>query len=202
MGSNYEVAYNTEWNKLKQINAIDISNRLEVKYSSEDKNIILPFFNKDYILEYENSSIYRLNDKFIPTIDDSIIMLNYLTFSTEDVSINNKWVTLKEIPNGGALFYPAFYKMSIKKLIDTFGNDIDKFEQSAIRLGGEKTNFGDCAYVFNVLPKVSICVVIWEGDDEISPNATILFDSSIQHLLHIETIIGVGMCVAQKLVNC
>ena len=201
MGSNYEVAYNREWNKLKELKAIDISNRLEVLHNSEEKNIIIPFINKDYVLDYETNSIYRLKDNFRPTIDDSIIILNYLTFSTNRVITQNKWVTLKEIPNGGVLFYPAFHKMTIKIIIDTFGDDLKLFEKKAMKLGGVKTNFGDCAYIFKILPKVSICVAIWEGDDEISPNATILFDSSVQHLLHIETIIGVGMCLAQKLIN-
>ncbi|MGL5348712.1 MAG: DUF3786 domain-containing protein [Peptostreptococcaceae bacterium] len=200
MGSNYEIAYNTEWNKLKQLSAIDISKRLEVKYNSEDKNIIIAFINKDYVLDYETNGIYREEDNFRPTIDDSIIILNYLTFSTERVITQNKWVTLKEIPNGGALFYPAFYKMTIKRIIETFGNNIKFFEKNAMKLGGTKTNFGDCAYIFKVFPKVSICVAIWEGDDEIAPNATILFDYSVQYLLHIETIIGVGMCLAQKLI--
>ena len=91
--------------------------------------------------------------------------------------------------------------MAIKRIIKNFGNNINHFEEKALKLGGEKINFGDKAYKFKVLPKISICIVMWEGDEEFSSNASILFDSSIQHLLHIETVIGAGICVANKLIT-
>ena len=48
----------------------------------------------------------------------AITLLNYLGFSDDDIKVENKWVNLKEIPNGGNLYYPAFYKISIETLIN------------------------------------------------------------------------------------
>lgn len=201
MDSNYKVAYNTEWSKLKKLDPLEIAKRLDVKYDDENKQFIVPFFNKDYILDIEHETIYRKDDNFVPSIDDSIIILNYLTYSSTNIEIHNKWVTLKEIPNGGVMFFPAFQNMTVKMLIKRFKDNIKEFEENALKLGGEKINFGDNAYKFKVLPKISICVVYWEGDEDFSSNASILFNPSIQHLVHIETVIGIGMCVANKLID-
>ena len=201
MESNYKVAYNTEWSKLKKLEPLDIANRLSVDYNQENKQLTVPFFNDEYILDFTYETIHKKADNSIPSIDDSIIILNYLTFSSNNIKEDNKWVTLKEIPNGGVLFFPSFQNMAIKRIIKTFGNNINNFEENALKLGGEKINFGEMAYKFKVLPKISICVVMWEGDEEFSPNASILFDPSIQHLLHIETVIGAGICVANKLIT-
>ena len=159
MDSNYKVAYNTEWSKLKKLDPLEIAKRLDVKYDDENKQFIVPFFNKDYILDIEHETIYRKDDNFVPSIDDSIIILNYLTYSSTNIEIHNKWVTLKEIPNGGVMFFPAFQNMTVKMLIKRFKDNIKEFEENALKLGGEKINFGDNAYKFKVLPKISICVV-------------------------------------------
>ena len=201
MESNYKIAYNAEWYKLKKLNPLDLAKRLEIIYCSEKNQLVVPFFEKNYILDFENNTIYRKENGETPKINDSIIILNYLTHSKDYIVNTNKWVTLKEIPNGGALFYPAFYKMAIANLIENFGNDIYKFKESSLKLGGKKINFGDKGYEFKVLPKINICVVLWEGDDEILPNATILFDPSIEHLIHIETIISIGICISEKLIS-
>lgn len=201
MESNYKVAYDAEWKKLKLLDPYDVAKRLGVNYLSENRQFIIKFLNNDYVLDFEDEVIYREDDKFRPTIDDCIIILNYLTFSTCEIFENNKWVTLKEIPNGGALFFTSFQKMSVERLIKKFGDNLREFETSSIKLGGENINIGDKGYKFEVLPKINISVVMWEGDEEFSPNASILFHPSIQHLIHIETVIGAGICVAQKLIN-
>lgn len=200
MDSNYKVAYNTEWDKLKKLNLFDVSKRLEVEYCKNKKQITIPYFENDYILDFNTQTIYKNEDKTLLPITDCIILLNYLTYSNKYVANTNKWVSLKEIPNGGSLFYPAFYKSSIIDLIKNFGENIENFEKSSLNLGGKYIKFGDKAYEFKVLPKIKICVAIWEGDEEVTPNATILFEPSIQDLVHIETVIGIGMCVAKKLI--
>lgn len=201
MESNYKVAYKSEWSKLKKLEPLDISKRLDVKYNQESRQFIVSFLNEDYILDCKTETIYRKIDKYEPVIDDSIIILNYLTYSAENINKSNKWVSLKEIPNGGALFYPAFYNAAIRSIITTFGHDINEFDKRALNLGGKDIKLGDKGYEFKILPKISICIAIWEGDDEISPNATILYNPSIAHLVHIETVIGIGYSICNKLVN-
>ncbi len=201
MNNNYQIAYNQEWKKLKKLEWTDLERRLDVKYDT-DKNIItIPYFKENYVLDFNNETIYRQSDGITPNIGDSIIILNYLTHSTDYIINTKKWISLKEIQGGGSLFYPAFYKSSIEKVLKAFGKDIKGFQKNAQNLGGREIKFGHAAYEFEVLPKINICIALWEGDEEISPNATVLFEPSIQHLVHIETVIGIGMCVVDKVVQ-
>lgn len=201
MGSNYSIAYKAEWDKLKKLDPKEVSKRLGVKYLSDKNQLIVPFVNNNYILDFNTEDVYIHEGNLRYEISDSIIILNYLTHSTEYITNTNKWVSLKEIPNGGALFYPAFYKMTIEKLIKVYGENLKGFEEKAINLGGKAIKFGDIGYEFNLLPKISISIGIWSGDEEITPNAQILFESSIQHLLHIETVIGIGICLCDKFIK-
>lgn len=201
MKTNYKVAYDKEWGKLKEKNAKDIADKLDVLYCSDKKQFTVTFLNEEYILDYNYETIYKKDSKVPLNIDASIMILNYLTFSNTHINISNEWVSLKEIPNGGALFYPAFYKSSILELINKFGSNCEFFSQCSIKIGGIPADFADKSFVFKVLPKISICIAVWEGDDEISPNCTILFDPSIQYLVHIETVIALGGYLADTLVN-
>ena len=99
------------------------------------------------------------------------------------------------------MFYPAFYKSSILKLIETFGYESSKLKKCAEPLGGKEIKMGDATFEFEVFPKVFCRIVIWEGDDEIKPSATILFDSSIQYIMHVESIIGLGGYIINKIIN-
>ncbi|RDY23116.1 DUF3786 domain-containing protein [Romboutsia maritimum] len=201
MKNNYYIAYEKEWKGLKKRKPEDVADIANISYCKIKNQFKVPFLNLNYILDCNNESIYRESDGYIPDIESSIMILNYLTFSKLFHVPNNNWVSLKEIPNGGALFYPAFYKSSILELIKSFGKDLKKFERSSKALNGIPTTLGDASYIFKVFPKVMICVVLWEGDEEISPNATILFKPSIEHLMHIESIIGLGSYIAGKLIK-
>lgn len=201
MESNYKVAYYNEWKTLQKRNFKKVAEIRNAIYDEEKNEFIIKVFNKDYILNCNEETIMRCNDNHVPSAETGVMILNYLSFTEFDMAKINKWISIKEIPNGGMMFYPAFYKSSILKLIDTFGYDSSKLKKSARNLGGTEVKMGDVAFEFEVFPKVFCRVVIWEGDDEINPSATILFDSSIQYMMHVESIIGLGGYIINKVIN-
>jgi len=198
METNYRIAYDKWWQDLKRKVPEEIAIQLAVTYSSDTHQFVVTFFNSEYILDCNNETIYRKTDGHVPEIMASIIMLNYLAYSHPLQPSIKKWVSLKEIPSGG-LFYPAFYKNSIVGLIKAFGNQAKQLLVSAIPLGGQPASFGDASAIFQAFPEIPLCVTVWEGDEEIPANATILYDPSIEPLLHIESVIGLGMYLANRL---
>ncbi len=201
MESNYRVAYNKGWQDLKQKDPEEVSTYMQVTYLPEVQQFIVPLFNENYIVDIQHQTIARQADGKTPEMEAAILLLHYLSFFQYQAEPANKWVSLKEIPNGGILFYPAFRKTPIQSLINTFGNRPEFLLTCAARLGGQAAKFGDAAAVFQVFPKIPLCAVVWEGDEEVAANATILYDPSIAHFLHIESIIGVGWHLAQRLVR-
>lgn len=201
MESNYKVAYDYEWKRLQQRDFNKVAKIRNVKYNEEKNEFTIKVFNRDYILNCNDETIRRRDDNYVPSAETGVMIVNYLSFTETDIDRTNKWVSLKEIPNGGMMFYPAFYKSSIVNLIKTFGEDSKSFKQCAQKLGGKEIKMGDIAFEFEVFPKVFSRVVIWEGDDEIEASATVLFDSSVQFIMHVESIIGLGGYIVNKIIN-
>lgn len=201
LNTNYHIAYDKGWHDLKNREPEEVSRNMGVTYFSNKHQFIVPFLNENYIVDCSNETIWQESDGHVPKIGAAILLLHYLSFFQLTAKVANKWVSLKEIPNGGILFYPAFYKEAIGGLIKTFGHQPKRLLECATLLGGQPTLFGNASAIFHVFPKIPVCAIIWEGDEEIPSNATILFDPSIEYFLHIESIISLGMYVAAKLVQ-
>jgi hypothetical protein len=197
--TNYRIAYDKYWQGLKRKVPAEIATQLAVTYCSNTRQFVVTFFNTEYILDCNTEKIYRKTDGHVPEMMASIIMLNYLAYARSPQETAKKWVSLKEIPNGGMLFYPAFHKNSILGLIKAFGHQSKQLLACAADLGGQPTSLGDASAIFQAFPEIPLCVIVWEGDEEVRANATILFEPSIEHLLHIESVIGLGMYLANKL---
>lgn len=201
MDTNYRVSYDIWWKDLKTKDPEKISTYLEVTYSHSTRQFTVTFFNSEYILDCNNETIYRKSDGYVPDMTISVLILNYLVYAQSVEETTNEWVSLKEIPGGGKLFYPAFYKTAITDLINAFGNNSKELFRCATPFGGKSTSYGNASVIFQAFPEIPLCVVIWEGDEEIAANATILYKPSIKNLLHIESIIGLGGILASKLKN-
>ena len=199
METNYRIAYDKWWQDLKRKVPEEIATQLAVSYCSNTRQFVVTFFSAEYILDCDTEKIYRKADGHVPEIMASIIMLNYLAYAQARQESAKKWVSLKEIPNGGMLFYPAFHKQSIVGLIKAFGHDAKQLLACSAALGGHSTSSGDSSVIYQAFPEIPLRVIIWEGDDEVRANATLLFEPSIEHLLHIESIIGLGMYLVSQL---
>jgi len=199
--NNYLVGINHGWEALLQKDPEEVADFMEVKYQKPQNLFIVPHLNENYVVDCINKTIRRERDGSLAGLELTMLMLHYLTFYKTRAGLEHTWVSLKEIPNGGILFYPAFYGEAIKGLIEAFGGSSQLFLKCAKMLGGHVSNYGETSSIFYVFPKIPICVVIWEGDEEVPANATVLFDKSISHFLHIESIIGIGSYLAKKLIN-
>lgn len=200
MKNNYLVAINEGWQTLSLKKPEQIAEFMEVTYLKEEGLFLVPHLNENYIVDCNNKTVKSEKDGSIAGTELTILTLHYLTFFKEKENLAHKWVSLKEIPNGGILFYPAFYADTIKSIIKAFGNNTELFQACAKELGGYSGIFGTTSALFHVFPKIPICVVIWQGDEEIPANATVMFDKSVSRFLHIESIIGVGSYLAKRLI--
>lgn len=201
METNYRIAYEYEWKNLKKRVPEEVASRLETAYDSVERQFTVTYFNSEYILDWDYETIRRKSDGQQPAMMECIIILNYLAFSDRPVAPAGKWVSLKEIPNGGLLFYSAFLQNTIAPLVKTFGQKPQLLLKCGEALGGRPGASGSASVVFEAFPKIPLCVVVWEGDEEVGANATVLYDPTVEKLLHIETVIGLGMVLGDKLLK-
>lgn len=114
------------------------------------------------------------NDGAVCPEELQILFLDYLVRG-DGSPLTGRWIGFQELPDG--MFYRrAFQGYSGDQLIRSLAGDIGSFRAAAVALDGTPLEMGDAAFAFEVLPRVSLAVVWWDGDEEFPANATVLFD--------------------------
>lgn len=165
------------------------------RYDSSTGHIIIPFLNQ----------ICRVDREGVVTPDDSSFRLsrNEVTCILQYLAVasglppRNTWISFLELPDGPHHFVP-FQKEAMEPLAKAFGSDLDSFERIALALGGNPLNMGDKGFSLQVLPKLSLAIAVWEGDEEFPAKANILFDAVAPQYLSTASLWVLGIEVAER----
>jgi len=130
---------------------------------------------------------------------EKVIVLHYLLTATGD-SLGNNLVTFREVA-GGAFYYPAFLKRARDPLVRVFGGEPDRLLRCGRQLGAEPVNLGDASVRLMPLPRIPLTLVLWKGDEEFAPEATLLFDRSVGSYLPTEDIAMLSGMVVYRLIR-
>jgi hypothetical protein len=78
------------------------------------------------------------------------------------------------------MFYvQAFRGYTGIRLVRELGGGIEAFRRGAEAVGGEAIDeIGDAGYAFQVLPRVHIALVYWQGDEDFPSQARVLFEDT------------------------
>jgi len=132
---------------------------------------------------------------------EKVLWLHYLT-SQGGGALTGELIAYREVP--GALFYePKFYARAARPIIKRFGKGPEGLLKAGRALGGTAANYGDCAVTIPCFPRVPVTYIVWEGDGEMPPEASVLFDKSAIGWLHPEDLVflasfGAYALIAQK----
>ncbi len=171
-----------------------------IKQVNNSKNIYLDYLGSTYVITLPEIIMIPVDVNNKPLQPkEQLLIIHYLINADGSLPVKDK-ITYKEIQNG-ATYFPTFYKRSIKPLLNNFGANPDKILTSAAQLGGIKTDYGDLSVKIDALPRVPIIFVFWQGDDELSPEGNILFNSNIKGYLSVEDITVLCEIITWKLVK-
>lgn len=110
----------------------------------------------------------------------SILVLHYLRKKLEGLPVvSGAWISFKELESGEA-YYPAFRRRSIDLVVRKYGADPAAVAAVCARMpSARKTEQGDAGVIVEAFAGVPVQVIVWAGDEEFPPDATILFDRTI-----------------------
>lgn len=128
-----------------------------------------------------------------------ILICHYLLNASSEAD-SGELITFREIPDGH-FYFDAFQRRARDPFLATFGEKSALFHRCAQALGGKPVETGDVGMIFQVLPRVAVELVLWEGDEEFPPEASILFDSSIARRLPVEDIAVLSGMLVYSLVG-
>ena len=159
--------------------------------------ISLLLMNRDYQITYPEGEVICRDDPGPVNLMKKAILLRYLN-NAKEASGEEKLVGFNELPSG-SFYNPAFSQSVVKLFINFFGEQPEKLEWAAKRLGGIEVPFGDVGMKITFLPKVKISFIIWEGDDEFPPQGKILFNSHIASYLSTEGVVIASAMIFNEL---
>ena len=170
--------------ELSQCDPQEVSSNSGVIFNHEEGCYLLPYLNRQYLIYHENGEVKPLLQEEEISLQMRITFLHYLIHA-DGTPLKGEWITFKELP-GGHIYVTPYRNRTIKPLLKIFGNNLQKFMELAAMLGGQPGPFGDVSVIMRPFPKVPVALILWEGDEEFSPSANILYNASAAHYLPTE----------------
>ena len=170
----------------------------------EDKNgnpaIRIPFMNQDHLIHLEPEVDVTLQGNGEPVpLPEKILILHYL-LTARGESLQQNPITFRQVPEG-PFYYSAFIRRALDPLAQTFGSEPQGLLDCGYELGALPDELGDASITLKPLPRVPVTFVIWGGDDELPPQANILFDQSIVSYLPTEDIAVLSSMIVYRLIR-
>jgi hypothetical protein len=159
------------------------------RFTLWNKPVMLP--SEDFISRDQDT------ETPLPAIHQATIL--YYFYSSKASPPADSWISFSELGDG-QFYNAAFQGYTSKKLLQYFNANYSLFEERCLALCGEKTSFGDGAFRFQILPRVAILAVYWQGDEEFPPSYKILFEDTADYHLPTDVYAILGSMLTGKLI--
>ncbi|MCD6295224.1 MAG: DUF3786 domain-containing protein [Deltaproteobacteria bacterium] len=163
------------------------SGAIYVEETNGKTNLSIQFLNREINISWpELDFTYRLDSNEVP-IQQRVLLLHYLNL-VEDVEISGEWIAYQEVPDG-KFYLDAFIRRAKNPMVQGFGNNPELMVKLTTEVyGATPMAQGDQAVKIQALPLIPVALILWEGDDEFTPEGTILFDRIVSQVLSAEDI--------------
>ena len=153
---------------------------------------------RDYVIGYPDGIVLDA-DGATAEIGTAILLLLYLLESTGR-DLEGEWVSFEQLP-GGAGYMGSFRGRVMGPVLRTFGSNPDALLAAGAAIGGERLALGDAAVRLPALPRVPIAYILWAGDADFAPSASVVFDASVEGYLDAEAVTVLAELATRRLVD-
>jgi len=199
----YKKAFEIAKSDLEKANPKRIADQSGASLSYDQEGSVtlsLEFLNKQLDIEWPSMRFSAAKDKKEIPIQQQVLILHYLQ-GCQGSKVEGQWVAYQEIPDG-RFYLDAFVQRAKQPLLKAFGSTPDLLPDLAKQLyDAQPFDHGDVSVVVRALPKIPVALLIWRADDEFPPEASILFDRSIQEILSAEDIAWLAGMIVYPLVG-
>ncbi len=157
---------------------------------------LFSFFSQEIIGEFPALTFKSKSGNQLADFQQ-LLLLYYFALS-DGVALTNKLVSFADLP-GGRLYAQAFQGYSGDEIVKTFGINLGAFKKACEDANGQPLLLADAAFVFQVLPMISVAFVYWLGDDDFPSSCKILFDAAVTHFVPIDACAIIGSMLVHKI---
>jgi|UniRef100_A0A7C5ELL1 hypothetical protein len=173
---------------LQRRNPKGVASRSRSRYFFENgqEGLVVPYFGQPRRVVWPEITVTPVGEGGDLPLTEQILILHYLQHTSGDKP-EGETIDFRQVPQG-TFYWSAFVSRAKKPLLQAFGRDPDFYLEVATAMGGTPVELGDAAARFQAFPLVPITHVLWQGDEEFDPEASILFDVTISRHLPTEDI--------------
>ncbi|MFC1874742.1 DUF3786 domain-containing protein [Chloroflexota bacterium] len=198
----YQFAYKLACEKLAGIKDLEHQcqkSGSQLKLTDGRKTIILKYLGKTYQISHPDIEVSLVDSEETVALRDKLLILHYLN-RAKGSPITGRSITYKELPEG-INYTSNFSKRTIKPLLNNLGHQLERLLDATAIFDAHRADYGDVSVTINAFSRVPITLVLWQGDDELAPEGSILFDSTIPDYLSTEDITVLCENIAWRLAS-
>lgn len=178
------------WKDLLQFDPLEVCRRSLATYDHKSRKYTLRVLTVDYDVMLENRAVMPIAEKNagIPDLglDFRIMILDYLA-NSKDIALTGRLVSGAQL-KAGEFFFRGTHGLELDPLVNAFGNRAEQFRNKGLSLGGRSLDLGDASFQLPVLPRIPVVYVLWAADEEFSARLSVLFDSTADSMMHLDTL--------------
>jgi hypothetical protein len=173
--------------------------KADVRYDASSSSAVLPYLGRACRVTLPTGEVSYTDGDPAVAAKDAILVLDYFT-RAGGTPLTGKLITYQEL-HDGLNYAGVFATRTTNQMVKYFGREPERFATAATRLGGTPADYGDVGITFMAFPRVPLTYVLWKGDDEFSPEAGILFDSTVSDYLSNDDIHNLCESIVWRLVR-
>jgi len=192
MTDNYQKIVNDNLRRLYATPPPDLAERLDARRDGD--SFIFDAFGDECRLSPNG---IRLGDGEIASVPGIIVSLYALGASPEALVVE-PWRSFKEIPNSMP-YWGAFASHTEQALTPHVAAIFKKVEDICRVFHGGPAPGGDFAFIIHPLPKIALCYIFYQADEEFPATASCLFSHNASSFLPVDGLADLGEYSAKKI---
>ena len=182
----YEISLNLAWDELRRLSA--------------PSRCIIPLLADNYEVKVDERAVLLESSGAPARQMEAVLILHYLIGLLKmGYHPSGEWISFKET-EGGKVFWPAFHKSTIKPLVECLERDPEGLARNLVlHFRGRIVEGGDVAVEVATFPEVFVRMIFWKGDDDLPPEATMLFDRGLMDVYSMEDVAVLLTLIVQRL---
>ena len=190
------------WASLAERDPVDVQAKANVDYDAVSSEYVVRILGRQVRVCVNSRSIVCNSDPGVQVIEEpagfsSFLVLSYLLHAKE-LPLSGKLVKPASLP-GGQMFVQGTHVLPLDRISQRFEDDPDALVARYEILGGVRLGYGDLSYELSPFPRIPIVLVLWSGDEEFPPYASLLLDSSCTEHMATDIIWSTAMMTVQMI---
>ena len=187
------------WECLAGLDTDNVCKKADVLFESGLQRYVLGSFGLNIFVSISDKSIScdeEVNDLLTSKLWE-YAGLTYLWYliNAENIPLSGNLIRPDNL-KGGHLFTKGTHVLPLSGLAEKYNDDIKGFFQKGEALNAERVQYGDAAIKLFPVPRVPVTIILWRGDDEFSPRADLLFDSTCELQVPVDILWSIAMMSA------